>query len=158
MSFSALDSVVEIGRLSPLLFCYLEVDFAKQHAEDVGDGFIKEYERAEGKTRKSLKNSARVGDGQLVALRWGSSRPFFKKKPSTGSLRQWRWRKSSTVPSQRGSLSPSHAFLTPVLPCTYVRMIVEAPAGLRFSNIAVSESAIRNAQYSFWLLQVPIAR
>ncbi|CAM9280750.1 unnamed protein product, partial [Hapterophycus canaliculatus] len=42
----------------------LKVDFAKQHAEDVSGGFIKEYERAEGKTRKSLKNSGRLLEGR----------------------------------------------------------------------------------------------
>lgn len=63
-----LDDAVAIDAFLSLLLYLLEVEFAKQHAEDVGDGFIKEYERAEGKTRKSLKNSARVSDGHLVAL------------------------------------------------------------------------------------------
>jgi len=35
-------------------------EFEKTHAADVKDGFIKEFEGAEVKTRKGIKNSAKV--------------------------------------------------------------------------------------------------
>ncbi|CAN0410454.1 unnamed protein product, partial [Ectocarpus sp. 12 AP-2014] len=42
----------------------LKGDFEKQHAEDISGTFIKDYEGAEAKTRKSLKNSAKLLEGR----------------------------------------------------------------------------------------------
>ncbi|CAM9483080.1 unnamed protein product [Ectocarpus sp. 4 AP-2014] len=42
----------------------LKGDFEKQHAEDISGAFIKDYEGAEAKTRKALKNSAKLLEGR----------------------------------------------------------------------------------------------
>eukprot|EP00752_Nemacystus_decipiens_P005082 g4612.t2 len=42
----------------------LKSDFQKQRAEDVANGFLQEFEGAEAKTRKALKNSGKLVEGR----------------------------------------------------------------------------------------------
>lgn len=71
---SELPRVHGIPRFSRPPLWRTQGDFEKQHAEDVSSAFIKDYEGAEAKTRKALKNSAKVRFQAMLVLAFRSTR------------------------------------------------------------------------------------